>query len=555
MFTTKRCAQVGALAAATALVLAACGDDGDDSGASDDSGATEAPASGGTAVIHGCNPENPLIPAMTNEVCGGDPLDYVFSKLVRYNADTAEPELEIAESIESDDNQLWTITLEDGWTFHDGTPVTAESFVDAWNWAADGANGALNSYFFEPVEGFAASQGEIDEESGELVEDSSAPALTGLDVVEDMTFTVQLSEPQSSFPNRLGYTAFAPLPEVFYEDPQAFGEMPIGTGPFELTNFERDNAFELTRYQDYNGATQPQVDNVEFKIFTDANAAYADLVAGNLDVMPTLPPVALTDQIYQEDLGDRWLNTETGIIQTITFAPDTVDPDMSNADLRKAVSMAIDRELIAENIFAGQRTPATGWVSPVVDGYEEGQCGEFCEYDPERAAELLEQSGYEGGVTLSYNPEGGNKAWVDAACNSISNALEIECTPNEFVDFATFRTAINAREMTGMFRTGWQMDYPHIENFLVPLYATGASANDGDYSNPEFDALLQQAATAATNEEAIALYQQAEALLAEDLPAIPLWYQSTVTGFSDDVEEVKINPFSTVDPLTLRVSG
>jgi oligopeptide transport system substrate-binding protein len=109
--------------------------------------------------------------------------------------------------------------------------------------------------------------------------------------------------------------------------------------------------------------------------------------------------------------------------------------------------------------------------------------------------------------------------------------------------------------MTGMFRTGWQMDYPHIENFLVPLYATGASANDGDYSNPEFDALLQQAATAATNEEAIALYQQAEALLAEDLPAIPLWYQSTVTGFSDDVEEVKINPFSTVDPLTLKVSG
>ena len=92
------------------------------------------------------------------------------------------------------------------------------------------------------------------------------------------------------------------------------------------------------------------------------------------------------------------------------------------------------------------------------------------------------------------------------------------------VDFATFRDQITNREMKGMFRTGWQMDYPTIENFLGPIYATGAGSNDGDYSNPDFDAKLQEAAAAPDAEEANTLYQEAEAMLAEDLPAIPLWY-------------------------------
>jgi oligopeptide transport system substrate-binding protein len=551
---TRNMAVAGA--AGFALILSACGG-GDDSGNGDEGGAA---GPEGTAVIYGCNPENPLIPSMTNEVCGGDPLDFIFSKLVRYNPDDGLPQNEVAESIESEDNQLWTITLQDGWTFHDGSPVTAESFVNAWNWSADGANGALNSYFYEPIEGFAESQGEIDEETEEIIEGSTSDTLSGLAIVDDLTFTVQLTEPASNFPNRLGYTAFAPLPDVFFDDTEAFGEAPIGSGPFELVSYERDNAFELAAYDGYNGETQPQVENVTFKIFTDANAAYADLLADNIDVFPTLPPNALTGEQYKSDLGDRWVRTETGIIQTITFAPADADPDMDNPDLRKAISLAIDRQLIIDNIFAGERTPATGWVSPVVGGYQEGACGEWCEYNPDRAKEMLEQSGYEGGVTLSYNPEGDNKAWVDAACNSISNALEIECTPNEFVDFGTFRAAVNARrtgepEMTGMFRTGWQMDYPHIENFLVPLYATGASANDGDYSNEEFDSLVSQAASASSDEEAIELYQQAEALLAEDMPAIPTWYQSTITGYSSNIENVKISPFSTVDPLSLSVNS
>ena len=81
--------------------------------------------------------------------------------------------------------------------------------------------------------------------------------------------------------------------------------------------------------------------------------------------------------------------------------------------------------------------------------------------------------------------------------------------------------------MKGMFRTGWQMDYPSIENFLAPIYKTGAGSNDGDYSNPEFDQLLNEAAAEPrTRASANAKYQEAEALLANDMPAIPMWYST-----------------------------
>ncbi|HEX6579152.1 MAG TPA: ABC transporter substrate-binding protein, partial [Jiangellaceae bacterium] len=208
----RRAAVVGA--AGMALVLSACG--GDDDG--DDGGQAAGPT--GAVVISGCNPQNPLIPANTNETCGGNPQQQgIFSMLVRYDPDTAAPEMEIAESIESDDNITWTVTLKDGWTFHDGSPITANSFVDAWNFSALGENGYLSSYFFEPIEGFAEVQGELDDEGAYIEGSATAETMSGLEVVDDRTFTITLTSPQSAFPQRLGYTAFAPLPEVFYDDP------------------------------------------------------------------------------------------------------------------------------------------------------------------------------------------------------------------------------------------------------------------------------------------------------------------------------------------------
>ena len=150
---------------------------------------------------------------------------------------TAEPILAMAESIESEDNQTWTVTLKEGWKFHDDTDVTAQSFVDAWNWASYGPNAQLNSYFFGPdgagIEGYTELQGE-DANGDEEITVYEAPVteMSGLEVVDDTTFTVTLDKPFVIFPLIVAYSAFYPLPESFFDDPAAFGEAPVGNGPF-----------------------------------------------------------------------------------------------------------------------------------------------------------------------------------------------------------------------------------------------------------------------------------------------------------------------------------
>ena len=148
---------------------------------------------------------------------------------------------------------------------------------------------------------------------------------------------------------------------------------------------------------------------------------------------------------------------------------------------------------------------------------------------------------------MSYNADASHKDWTEATCNSIKNALGVDCQAVGVVDFKTFRGQIRGREMKGMFRTGWQMDYPSIENFLAPIFKTGASSNDGDYSNPAFDKKLEEAAAATDSAESNKLYQEAEAMLATDFPSIPMWYGKTTMGWSDKVTNVKITAFGTID--------
>ena len=140
-----------AAAAVTSLaLLAACGG----AAATPDPGTSAPGQTGGEITMRGCTPQNSLIPANTGEQCGSDVLDGIIVMLVSYNPDNAAPELDLAESIETDDNQNFTVKLKAGQKFHDGTDVKAKNFVDAWNWSAAGPNAMYNSYFFTPIEGY-----------------------------------------------------------------------------------------------------------------------------------------------------------------------------------------------------------------------------------------------------------------------------------------------------------------------------------------------------------------------------------------------------------------
>lgn len=538
-----------ALAAASALVLSGCSSDG---GGSNEGGS----ASSGIITTNGSEPQNPLIPTNTNEVGGGKILDSIFAGLVYYDAEGAAVN-DVAESIETDDAIHYTIKIRDDSTFSDGTPVKAENFVKAWNYGALSENAQLSGYFFEDIEGFEsgpgpdgkyASDGTTEEEQGKFGEDDvfgSLGDLEGLKVVDDTTFEVTLNKPAADFPLRLGYSAFYPLPDAAFDDIEAFGQNPIGNGPYKLAGdgaWKHNEQIELVKNEDYNGPRDVKNDGLTIKFYADQNAAYADLQGNNLDVLDAIPDSALAN--FESDLGDRAINQPAAVFQSYTIPERLEHFGGEEGKLRRqAISMAIDRDEITDIIFEGTRTPASDFTSPVIDGWSDALKGaEVLEFNPDEAKKLWAEADaiapWTGTFEIAYNADGGHQAWVDAVTNSIKNTLGIDSAGKPYATFAEARSEITNRTIQSAFRTGWQADYPGLFNFLGPLYATGAGSNDGDYSNPKFDELLKEGSQQTDTDEANKYFQEAQEILLEDLPATPLWYSNVTGGFSENVDNV-----------------
>lgn len=526
-----------AVAASLALFLSACGGGGDDSG----EGSEEA-QEGGTVSLFSCTPQNPLIPVATNEVCGGNPIDAMFTGLTKVDSESQDVELAMAKSIKTDDQKHFEITLNDDWTFHDGTPVKAENFVKSWNWGArkENAKLALNAPFF----------GQLGIKGFDEVAAGDAKKMSGLKVTGDYSFTVDLDRPNSLFNTIVVYSAFYPVPDSFFDDPEAFGKEPVGNGPFKFDSYTPDKSLNISAYDNYAGDKKPHVDAIEWKIYPDPEAGYADVVSGNLDYIDQVPPSAVSGDVWKEDLKGRNLQQPSSVWNGFSFP--LYDKKFQDPNLRLAISQAIDRVAVIEAVYGGSNEAATAWTPPPIPGYVEGVCGDACEFKPDDAKEKLKEAGgFDGTLTISYNADGaGNKEATEAVCTSIRKTLDIKCEANRYAQFAQMRDDITAKKMTGMFRSGWQPDYPSAQNYLSPLYKTGASANDAGFSSDEFDSVMEDSLKA-DPDEATKYYKKAQEILAKEMPVTPLWYNTTRFGWSNDVVEPTVTWKDTIDPLTV----
>ncbi|MFJ7287908.1 ABC transporter substrate-binding protein [Curtobacterium sp. NPDC098951] len=524
----KKRAGLAALAVlgATAIALAGCSSNSSSGG--DKSGSTNA---SGIVTTNGNEPQNPLIPSNTTEVGGGKIIDSVFEGLVSYDA-KGKPVNEVAKSIDTDDSKTFDIKLNTNYTFTNGEKVTAESFTKAWNWAAQFSNKQGASYFFENIEGYDATK------------DSE---LTGLKVKSDDEFTVTLKSAQSDFPLSLGYSAFVPLPSAFYKDTKAFGEDPIGNGPYKLDGkgaWTHNQSIKLVTNKDYVGKRKPKNGGLTVTFYTSQDTAYSDAQGGNLDVLDAVPDSAFAT--YKSDFPDSNVNQAAAIFQAI-YLPYYLDHWKGEEGKlrREAISLSINRKQITDKIFEGTRTPAKDFTSPVIAGWNDDLDGsDVLTYDKSKAKELWAEadkiSKYNDTLTIAYNADGGHQAWVTAVTNSISSTLGIKAEGKAYPTFAEALAVQTDNKLTGGSRTGWQADYPSLYNFLGPTMGDGSSSNYSRYDSSEYNELLAKGRSAATVEEGNKYFDQAQELLFKDLPEIPLWY-SNVTGVwnADNVSNVK----------------
>lgn len=539
MHRSRRTLALTAIATAS-LVAAGC------SGGSEDTGGEDATANA-AITINGVQPEVGLVPGNTNETGGGNIVDHLWTGLITYPPGGGEPENAVAESIETSDSQNYTVKIKKGTRFHDGTEVKAKNFVDAWNYTALSTNGQQQSSFFSDIEGF--TQVNPEDPDGEGPQRAPAPAaqtMSGLKVVDDYTFTIKLQAPFSIFKTKLGFAAYSPMPDAFFQQgPDTFGRNPIGNGPVKFVSWEDNVQIKLARFDDYTLGDKVKVKEVTVKLYQQDTAAYADLLSGSLDFMQQVPVVSLAGEKWKTDLGDRAIEVAIPVQQMITFP--LYDARFRNPDLRKAISLAINREEIAEKIFFNTRKPATSWAAPGTPGTEAYTCT-VCRYNKEEAVALLNKAGgFSGKLIFLYNGDASHRDWMEAVALSVKSTLGIDAVAQPIPTFDAFRQAINAHKMAGPYRAAWQGDYPEGENWIGPLYVKDAASNDGLYDNADVNRLYAEGTRAASEDEANAKFAEAIKIVDAEVPSMPIVAVTQQSGISERLKPIKTDWVGVID--------
>lgn len=487
-----------------------------------------------------------LLPTAVDPRDGAQVLAALFTPLVSFDA-AGWPVPAAAESVEpGPDNRVWTITLRDGYTFHNGEPVTAGSYLDAWNYGAYQPNRQRNNYYFARIAGYP----ELNPRHG------GAPArrtLSGLAKVDDRRFTVTLAEPFVEFPAMLGAPAFYPLPTAAFtpdgELQPGFATAPVGNGPFRLVSWRPGDRIEVERYPDHPGEAA-RLGGIEFVSYPAPEYAYADLLAGEVEVVTEIPAGKLATA--ESDLSDRYLRVPGGGFQFLAFP--AYETGLADSEVRRAISMAIDRDGLVTGIFRDTQTAARGFVPPVVPGADPDGCGPACRLDPVAARDAYHRAGGPDRLTITYNADGRHQDWVAATCDQLREHLDVACTAEPVPTFADLLSKLDAQDPVGMVRLGWTMDFPSVASYLHPVFASDGTANLHGYQNPELDALLATAAAAPSPAAAHTVYHRAEQILARDLPVIPLRFGTHTIGHAPQVRQVTVTRMGQLDLSTLGVA-
>ncbi len=503
------------------------------------------PTDAGMTFRYGLGEPAGVLPGEVTDPNGLVVADAVFDSLTAWTLDgRVIPSAATSWSADGPDGALeWTFTLRPDATWHDGNPVTAADFVYAWTRAA--AQGGAG-YLLEDVAGYDAVRG-------------GAPVLEGVTAPGPRTLVVRLASPDAEFPAVAGHPALAPLPRVHLEeDPDRFADAPIGNGPYRFAEpWSRGSFIRVLRVPGWRNGDPPapgELGEVVF-FFRGTETAYLDFQQDQLDFAP-VPPTAMDGarERYGESpdgyTGPGVLDGRTPQLYFLGFDLDR--PPFDQVDVRRAVSLAIDRAELIRRTQGGNADLAGGLVPFAVPGAARGYCA-TCRHAPELARELFAAAGVTE-LELWFNAGGGHERVAEVLRGqfaAVGVTLIDHAVPAQDASggptLAPYLAAIRGGE-AGLFRFGWTLDTPTFRDALTPLIASAAAAdegagNHGGYADAEVDADLALAAGDLSAASRALVYRRAEGRALDDQAVVPVMTFRHEAVVSDRFTGFALSPF------------
>ena len=480
---------------------------------------------GGEKILRSNNGSEPgsLDPALAQGTHESWVLENVFEGLMTFNEKGELVEGMAKEYKISDDGLTYTFTIRDDAKWSNGDPVTAEDFEFTWKRALDpelAADYAYQLYYIKGGETFNTGEGSRD--------DVMVKAL------DEKTLEVTLEYPTAYFLELTAFYTYFPVNKSVVESNPDWAKTPethVSNGPFKLIKWEHNAKLVMEKNPEYYNAKKIKLDGIDLDIIEDQNTAWQKYDAGEYHILVDLP-TSVVDQLQKDKAKELSIGGQVG---TYYY---NVNPDVkpfNNVKIRKALSMALDRETIVKDITQGGQTAAEGVVpygllDETGKEFREG-VGNLIEYNPDEAKVLFEEGLAEEGMTIDkfndqnfvllYNTSESHKKIAQAAQEMWRTKLGI----NIGIENVEFQVKLD-REKAGDYqisRGGWIGDYMDPMT-LLDLWWSGSSFNDVNYNNPEYDSRILESKTLMDQKIRMQNMREAEKMLMEDMAVIPVYF-------------------------------
>ncbi|QOR65217.1 peptide ABC transporter substrate-binding protein [Cytobacillus suaedae] len=451
-------------------------------------------------------------------------LEHAFEGLTKKS-----PEGEIVEGMaekwETNDNgKTWTFYLRDGMKWSNGDPVTAHDFEYAWKYALNPKTASTYAYQLYYIKGGEAFNAAEEGADLQALEDA-----VGVKAVDEKTLEVELETATPYFLDLTSFYTYYPVNKAVQEaNPDWYKEADtyVSNGAFKLTEWKHKESMKLEKNEHYYDHAKINLDEVHFVIIDDENTVWQMYRSGEIDLVYPLP------QDVQGQLlanNDPEFNLGPDLAIYYYNINNKVKP-FNNPKVRKALAMAIDRETIVEHVAQGGQTPAYSIVPPGIpdvsgDFYENS--GKLFEANVEEAKKLLAEGLAEEGMdslppfTLTYNTLESHKIIAEAVQEMLRKNLGVEITL-ENVEFQVKLDREKAGDYT-MSRAGWIGDYVDPMTFM-DLWVSDGPYNDAQWSNAEYDRLVNLAKSSLDQAERMQAMHEAEKILIDEMPIIPVYF-------------------------------